>query len=84
MIFTKLLTSCKEKWQEASNQAFIAVEKGAPNVRGRSQKWIQMSPSKTNEHKDANENHWEAKAAPREMQMKTSEKKKQHHAKLWM
>jgi len=39
-----------------------------------------MNPSKTSEHKDANENQWEEKATPHEMQMKISEKKKRHYA----
>jgi len=56
MIFTKLLTSCKEKRQEVSNQAFTAAEKGTPNVHGRSLKWSQMNLSKTSEPKGANEN----------------------------
>jgi len=50
-----------------------------PNECGRSRKWSQMNPNKTNEHKDANGNQWEEKAAPRKMQMKTSVKKKRHH-----
>jgi len=39
-----------------------------------------MNPSKTSEHKYANENKWEEKTAPHEMQMKTNEKKKWHYA----
>ena len=40
-----------------------------------------MNPRKTSEHKDANENQWEEKATPHEMQIEISEKKKQHHEK---
>ena len=35
--------------------------------------------SKISEHKDANENQWEEKTTPHEMQMKTNENKKQQH-----
>ena len=44
-------------------------------------KKTKMNPSKTSEHKYANENQFEEKATPHEMQMKINEKKKRHHAK---
>jgi len=83
MNFTKLLTSCKEKRQHMSNQAFTTTKKGSHI------KWQNLietiaelvhAPS-TSEHKDANENQWEEKAGLGEMQMKTNEKEKQHHLK---
>jgi len=39
-----------------------------------------MNPSKTSEHKEANENSEKKKTTPDEMQMKINENKKRHHA----
>ena len=52
MNFTKLLTSCKEKVQGVSNQAFQPRQPPSlciPNEHGRSQKWSETNPSKTSE-----------------------------------
>jgi len=46
MNFTKLLTSCKEKRQGLSNQAFNPHIR---NKQGRSRKWSQTNPNKTSE-----------------------------------
>jgi len=48
MNFTNLLTSCEEKRQGVSNQAFNRDHQ-APNEPGRSPKWSISNPSKTNE-----------------------------------
>jgi len=44
-----------ENW-EWQNLTETTIELATPNKRGRSHKWSQMNPSKTSEHKDANEN----------------------------
>jgi len=81
MNFTKLLTSCKEKQQRVSNQAFTTTEKGMSNVCERCRKWSQMNPRKISEHKDANKNQRKEKATPQIRQIKTNEKKKWYHVK---